>query len=337
MRKSASGTTPALVGVIALTGIILSGSPARAADECLAAPNSSAPPGSHWYYHSDRSTQRKCWYVKPEDRQAHAESPKIQPAAKSSAETAAVATGEQINAAGQAERASARPAAVSGNVQTEAPVSERSEAPAVTTSAPSTADEQPASSDKTDLLPMPSPAVVGDPEPAAAAVENSSLASTASFKQNGQDIAAVQGQSTNPDKAVADTSPQPSAYRADDATQSTAGSATFSPIRVALLIPAVLALTGVIVFAALPSRLRNRIHTRRWGSDSDAITAQQKMSPSSNDAIVEPNWPAAQIDMSDELKRNLRAVLQTLEAQIRGDVELDEALAQRRSSKPAWG
>jgi hypothetical protein len=36
---------------------------ARAGDDCLAAPNASAPPGSHWYYRFDRAAHRKCWYV----------------------------------------------------------------------------------------------------------------------------------------------------------------------------------------------------------------------------------------------------------------------------------
>jgi hypothetical protein len=34
-----------------------------AATECLAAPKSETPPGGHWYYRTDRSTKRKCWYV----------------------------------------------------------------------------------------------------------------------------------------------------------------------------------------------------------------------------------------------------------------------------------
>jgi hypothetical protein len=33
------------------------------ADDCLTEPNSSAPAGSHWYYHLDRAKQRKCWYI----------------------------------------------------------------------------------------------------------------------------------------------------------------------------------------------------------------------------------------------------------------------------------
>ena len=40
---------------------------ARAGD-CLAAPNSPAPLGSHWYYRLDWATQRKCWYVRTLDQ-----------------------------------------------------------------------------------------------------------------------------------------------------------------------------------------------------------------------------------------------------------------------------
>jgi hypothetical protein len=40
------------------------------ADDCLAQPNSGAPEGSHWHYHIDRATQRKCWYLRAPDQQA---------------------------------------------------------------------------------------------------------------------------------------------------------------------------------------------------------------------------------------------------------------------------
>jgi hypothetical protein len=40
------------------------------ADDCLTAPNSPAPEGSHWYYRTDRATQRKCWYVRATDQPA---------------------------------------------------------------------------------------------------------------------------------------------------------------------------------------------------------------------------------------------------------------------------
>jgi hypothetical protein len=54
------------------------------ADDCLAAPNSAAPPGSRWHYRLDRATQRKCWYVRAPDQPAQqAAAPAKKGAAKS--------------------------------------------------------------------------------------------------------------------------------------------------------------------------------------------------------------------------------------------------------------
>ena len=39
------------------------------ASDCLPAPNSPAPNGSHWYYYLERSTQQKCWYVRSSEKQ----------------------------------------------------------------------------------------------------------------------------------------------------------------------------------------------------------------------------------------------------------------------------
>jgi hypothetical protein len=46
---------------VALTATSLSAAPAD--DECFARPKGVAPAGKHWYYNTDRSTQRKCWYL----------------------------------------------------------------------------------------------------------------------------------------------------------------------------------------------------------------------------------------------------------------------------------
>jgi len=43
--------------------LMASANAARAATDCLATPNRQAGAGGHWYYHIDRSTQRKCWYL----------------------------------------------------------------------------------------------------------------------------------------------------------------------------------------------------------------------------------------------------------------------------------
>ncbi len=52
--------------LVSISGIIGSAGAARAAN-CLTAPGSSAPPNSHWYYRTDRTTQRKCWFLRALD------------------------------------------------------------------------------------------------------------------------------------------------------------------------------------------------------------------------------------------------------------------------------
>jgi hypothetical protein len=64
----------AKAGFIQLTAMVLvalasfGGASVHAQDTCLAAPNAPAPPGSHWYYRTDKPTQRKCWYVRSQDQ-----------------------------------------------------------------------------------------------------------------------------------------------------------------------------------------------------------------------------------------------------------------------------
>jgi hypothetical protein len=55
------------------------------ADDCLTAPNSPAPQGTHWYYHVDRTNQRKCWYVRATSQPAQ------QAAAQATSEAASAA------------------------------------------------------------------------------------------------------------------------------------------------------------------------------------------------------------------------------------------------------
>jgi hypothetical protein len=56
-----------LVGSIAFVATVISGvavpNTARA-DNCLTAPNASAPQGNHWYFRLDWKTHRKCWYTR---------------------------------------------------------------------------------------------------------------------------------------------------------------------------------------------------------------------------------------------------------------------------------
>jgi hypothetical protein len=62
---------PRLFGAIAFASALLASglgvsAPANTAlaVDCLTAPNSAAPPNNHWYYRTDRTQQRKCWYIR---------------------------------------------------------------------------------------------------------------------------------------------------------------------------------------------------------------------------------------------------------------------------------
>jgi hypothetical protein len=60
-----------LSAIAALTGSLCAltiVSPAHAVEDCAAAPKSPPPQGSHWYYRTDRASQRKCWYLAPQTR-----------------------------------------------------------------------------------------------------------------------------------------------------------------------------------------------------------------------------------------------------------------------------
>jgi hypothetical protein len=36
--------------------------------DCLSAPKSATPQNGHWYYRTNRTTQRKCWYLRTTDQ-----------------------------------------------------------------------------------------------------------------------------------------------------------------------------------------------------------------------------------------------------------------------------
>jgi len=65
--------------VLSVIGAVGTTNTAIAAD-CLTAPSSSTPSNGHWYYRTDRSQQRKCWFLRtdnqePEQKSASANQP----------------------------------------------------------------------------------------------------------------------------------------------------------------------------------------------------------------------------------------------------------------------
>jgi hypothetical protein len=73
-----SERTARLISSIAFVGTLLasgagggvSANTAIAAD-CVTAPNSPTPEGSHWYYRMDWANQRKCWYLRAPSQPSH--------------------------------------------------------------------------------------------------------------------------------------------------------------------------------------------------------------------------------------------------------------------------
>jgi len=63
MRSCSIGRSSLAVPLALLVVSICPGVATQAAGDCAAAPNATAPQGSHWYYRLDRTTKRKCWYI----------------------------------------------------------------------------------------------------------------------------------------------------------------------------------------------------------------------------------------------------------------------------------
>jgi hypothetical protein len=74
MNRMHKRTMSALIAV-AVVGVAMA-VPARssraepAADDCLSQPSGAPPQGSHWYYRTDRSTNRRCWRLAPKREDA---------------------------------------------------------------------------------------------------------------------------------------------------------------------------------------------------------------------------------------------------------------------------
>jgi hypothetical protein len=83
---------PRPIGVIALVStLVLAGASVSMpidvarADDCLAAPNSPTPQGSHWYYRMDWAKQRKCWYLRAPGQPSQQAAAPVEPEAAPSA------------------------------------------------------------------------------------------------------------------------------------------------------------------------------------------------------------------------------------------------------------
>jgi len=56
----------AILAIVLASLTLPSSQAAPATADCIAGPNTSAPQGSRWYYRSDRTTHRRCWFLAPQ-------------------------------------------------------------------------------------------------------------------------------------------------------------------------------------------------------------------------------------------------------------------------------
>jgi hypothetical protein len=82
MTNRIGSTMPRLLYATLAVAFLTDG-PARAAGDCLAAPNADPPQGSHWYYRIDRTQARHCWYLGPQGLQIRRTERDAQPTVKS--------------------------------------------------------------------------------------------------------------------------------------------------------------------------------------------------------------------------------------------------------------
>ena len=55
------------LAIASISSWVASTGAARASEKCLTAPNAPASSDEHWYYRTDRATNRQCWYLAPRD------------------------------------------------------------------------------------------------------------------------------------------------------------------------------------------------------------------------------------------------------------------------------
>jgi hypothetical protein len=81
MRTRTSSWVRAVSASLLTAPIALSNSPVVAAADCVGRPNGQVPPGAHWYYHFDRTSERKCWFLGMSATETpQAPAPELQPA-----------------------------------------------------------------------------------------------------------------------------------------------------------------------------------------------------------------------------------------------------------------
>jgi hypothetical protein len=253
---------------------------ARAAEECLAAPKSYAPPGRHWYYRSDRAKGRKCWYLGAAGIKTHQ------------------ATSQDVPRAAPQVDKPARPLAPLGRetagdvlppAQVEPSTKETSPASTPMTQGASTAMTQGAAM---QWLVPPQPAAAMEREPADAPVVGERVVTDAQATE-----------ATVPTEAADAAPPRPPALI------ETVDSTDLTPRWMFVLIAAALAISGIVVPFRIAAAWRRRIRIGGYSTLPPPPPVNQRIPPRFDDPIAPPLRPAADDDetLRQILRRDRRA------------------------------
>jgi hypothetical protein len=246
---------------------------ARAAEECLAAPKSYAPPGRHWYYRSDRAKGRKCWYLGAAGLRTHQAAPQ-------ESRPAAPPVDKPARSLAPLGRETA------GDVLPVAPLE------------PSKTDIPPANSNAlpqgaTQWLTSPQPVATMEREPVGAPVADERVAADA--------------QTTEPTAATEPTEAAEVAYAAPQplAVIETADATGLNPQWMFVLIAAALAISGIVVPFKIVAARRRRIRIGGYSTKPPARPVNQRIPPRFDSPIAPPLRPAD--DDDDTLRQILRS------------------------------
>jgi hypothetical protein len=252
ITKFASAILFSFLAGIALT---VPYSAARAADDCLSGPKEETPEGGHWYYRIDHATKRHCWYLRDESGNVKVTAPTSRPSGKPVAAKADAAMQPAI-----ADARAELPAPTRGEVPNRIV-----DVPAPLTSANATI--------------WPNDAVVPGAETRQSVIASrwpdpSSAAASPSPAPTGRDT----GMTTI---AASRTEPStPATDQAAAANDSPRASTQFSPMQLAAMLIAALALTGIIaslffrtgsIRRPAPGKVRRRQEATWESTDDDSI------------------------------------------------------------------
>jgi hypothetical protein len=283
----------ALLVAIVVMLCLVTGRSAWAAGDCLAAPNSDAPQGHHWYYHTDRAKHRKCWYLGLEGQKVLQSAPHSERAAAPLVPLGRETAGDQLTPSGEAERPTepAWPAP--------APVDAMAFRPALQ---PPAAAKPAEATEGNELQ-------VGAPVVAAEADTQPSMLQSAPMQAAPMQAAPVQAVPVQaaPAQAGPDETAAPSRVAAVPETED-----SVTPGRLFLLVAPALAFLGFLLWAGwkIAGARRRRVYVDRRATHLNMAPAHER--PSFDSAVAPPCVPEEDGDPFN-YEETLRQILRTLE------------------------